>query len=95
MYVVSYDISNDKRRKKIAKEMENYGKRVQYSVFECYLDRSKYEELYHKLTILMAEETHGSIRIYRLCKTCTAQIVTIGVPDETKEKSDIDEPIII
>ena len=35
MYIVSYDITSNKLRRKIAKELENYGVRVQYSVFEC------------------------------------------------------------
>lgn len=35
--VVSYDIKNDKRRRKVMKLMEGYGERVQYSVFECHL----------------------------------------------------------
>lgn len=33
--VISYDISDDKRRCEVAKTMEGYGYRVQYSVFEC------------------------------------------------------------
>ena len=33
LYVISYDIPDDKRRKKIADLLEGYGQRVQYSVF--------------------------------------------------------------
>ena len=36
-YLISYDISNDKRRLKVMKALEDYGTRVQYSVFECWL----------------------------------------------------------
>jgi len=36
--VVSYDIVDDKRRTKLAKKLCDFGKRVQYSVFECDLD---------------------------------------------------------
>ena len=35
MYVISYDISENKIRNKVAKILEGYGKRIQYSVFEC------------------------------------------------------------
>lgn len=49
MYVISYDISSDSLRTKIAKELENYGLRVQYSVFECKIDRTRFRELYRKL----------------------------------------------
>ncbi|RJP64442.1 MAG: CRISPR-associated endonuclease Cas2, partial [Candidatus Abyssobacteria bacterium SURF_17] len=32
---VSYDVSNNKKRSKIADILKDYGHRVQYSVFEC------------------------------------------------------------
>ncbi|NET61636.1 MAG: CRISPR-associated endonuclease Cas2 [Symploca sp. SIO2E6] len=45
LYVVAYDIPDDKRCKKVSDLLEGYGKRVQYSVFECVLSQAKYEEL--------------------------------------------------
>ena len=33
--VVSYDIKNDKRRRKVMKLLEGYGERVQYREFEA------------------------------------------------------------
>ncbi|MGI0489366.1 CRISPR-associated endonuclease Cas2 [Pantanalinema rosaneae CENA516] len=45
LYVVTYDIPCDKRRKKVADLLEGYGRRVQYSVFECVLTAEKYGEL--------------------------------------------------
>lgn len=41
-YMVSYDISDDKRRTRIARALLDYGDRVQYSVFCCQLsDRER------------------------------------------------------
>jgi CRISPR-associated protein Cas2 len=37
-YLVSYDISNPKRLRRVAKVLEGFGVRLQYSVFECPLD---------------------------------------------------------
>ncbi|VAX34219.1 hypothetical protein MNBD_NITROSPIRAE03-419, partial [hydrothermal vent metagenome] len=34
--VVTYDITDDKRREQVSSELENYGMRVQKSIFECY-----------------------------------------------------------
>lgn len=34
MIVISYDISNDKKRTKFAKYLAKFGHRIQYSVFE-------------------------------------------------------------
>jgi CRISPR/Cas system-associated endoribonuclease Cas2 len=48
-YVVTYDVPCDKRRRKIAKLLEGYGQRVQYSVFECVLTDNKYQELKQRL----------------------------------------------
>lgn len=79
MYVISYDISNNKRRRKIARLMENYGTRVQYSVFECRLTKERYEELYSRLAELMEDDHEGSIRFYHLCANCVERTVTIGV----------------
>lgn len=41
-YLVGYDISDEKRLVKIAKIMQGYGSRIQYSFFHCLLsDRQK------------------------------------------------------
>ena len=37
LYIVSYDISNDKRRCKLANFLSAYGIRVQKSVFQCHV----------------------------------------------------------
>jgi len=37
-YLVSYDISDDKRLRLVAKTLEGFGYRIQYSVFECCLE---------------------------------------------------------
>jgi len=34
MYVIAYDITNDKRLRKVSKELQKYGIRVQNSTFE-------------------------------------------------------------
>ena len=79
-YLVSYDISNDKRRAKAAKILEGCGRRVQYSVFECSITSERFEILYGELLELMQEEEQGSIRIYSLCENCRKKITEIGVP---------------
>lgn len=81
MYVVSYDIENDKLRNQIAKTLLGYGKRVQYSVFECNITEKRMRELYQRLSELMTEEENGNIRFYPICKNCEVKIATIGVRD--------------
>ena len=40
--VVSYDIAEPRRLKRVAKVCQNYGVRVQYSVFECWLEEDPF-----------------------------------------------------
>lgn len=77
MYLISYDIEKDRLRNKIAKELENMGKRVQYSVFECDISKKQYDELYGKLAKLLGTE-NGSIRFYSLCVNCEAKLSVLG-----------------
>ena len=80
MYIVSYDFSSDRLRNKVVKVLLNYGKRVQYSVFECNISQKLYEQMYTKLAVLMAESEEGNIRFYHLCGKCEKEIQEIGIP---------------
>lgn len=79
MYIVSYDLSDDKLRNKVAKELKNYGRRVQYSIFECQISKKQMEQLYKKLLSVMQRENNGNIRIYYICARCMEQTQTIGI----------------
>jgi len=76
-FLVSYDICDPKRLPKVAKLMEGYGSRVQYSVFECILTERQFQELQRRLKRLIRVET-DSVRFYRLCESCRAEITIMG-----------------
>jgi len=78
LYVISYDIPNDRRRTKIAKLLEGFGQRVQYSVFECDLTDAHYQVLKGKLAKLLVLDEGDSLRVYRLCANCVSTIETQG-----------------
>lgn len=82
LYVVTYDTPCDKRRKKIADLLEGYGKRVQYSVFECVLDKDKFEELKLRLRKKIKPE-EDSVRFYPLTSYVLAQVEIWGGPPLT------------
>lgn len=69
MMLVSYDVAKDengeKRLRKVAKILENYGQRVQYSVFECLVDPGQWVELKKKLMDEINPE-FDSLRFYSL-----------------------------
>ena len=87
-YVISYDISNDRRRQRIAKILQNYGWRVQESVFEVCLDDGLRRRLERQLESAWEAEEEGSIRIYPCCKTCLDGTSGVGnlidVPADAK-----------
>ena len=87
-YVVVYDIPCDKRRKKVSDLLEGYGKRVQYSVFECVLSRSKYDELRQRLKKKIKLE-EDSVRFYPLSRHTLAQVETWGGSPVTKAPGSI------
>ncbi|WP_129678148.1 CRISPR-associated endonuclease Cas2 [Candidatus Chloroploca sp. Khr17] len=78
LYLISYDISIDRRRTRIAKILEGFGQRVQYSVFECDLEASQYQALWKKLARTIQPDEGDNLRIYRLCATCASTIAVIG-----------------
>jgi len=77
LFMISYDIVDDKRRRRVQKVLEGFGARVQFSVFECLLAVSEYSSLKEKLAPVM-DSACDSIRLYRLCKRCAAGIQQQG-----------------
>lgn len=75
--IVSYDISEDKRRTKIHNILKSYGQWVQYSIFECELTKTQYAKLRHRLSKLIKSE-EDNIRFYFLCGCCQGKIERIG-----------------
>lgn len=49
-FIVSYDISDPKRLRRVYKIMQGYGEHLQLSVFRCELDKREMVELRAKLS---------------------------------------------
>ena len=77
LYVVTYDIPCDRRRKKVSDLLEGYGRRVQYSVFECLLSAVKYKELRKRLKP-RTKDSEDSIRFYPISGHTIGQVDTWG-----------------
>jgi len=78
LYLISYDISENKRRTKLAKLLEGFGQRVLESVFECDLDAQAYRVLRRRIDWRLRPGEGDQLRIYRLCSACTAQVEVVG-----------------
>ena len=72
IYLVCFDISDNKNRDRAGKELLAYGERVQKSVFEIALRRpDNLSPIREKLTPLLDEG--DDLRFYRLCADCRSQ----------------------
>ena len=50
LHVIAYDITDDRRRQRFAGLCEDFGVRVQYSLFECWLEADDFDRLWPRLT---------------------------------------------
>jgi len=82
--VISYDITDDRRRRRIFKLMEGYGTRVQYSVFECELSGTQLKELRTRVQKLM-QPREDSVRFYMLCADDVKRVLCLGGRPLTRE----------
>lgn len=86
MYIlITYDVQTEtragqQRLRRVARVCQDYGQRVQNSVFECILTEVQLVELKHKLQQII-DATNDSIRIYYLNKNINKRIVSIGRND--------------
>jgi len=78
--VIVYDISNNKRRKKISDLLEGYGIRVNRSVFECQFKTQKIRTKLTKELSKLLNPKIDSLRIYTVCQNC--MVTSKGVCDE-------------
>ena len=72
LWMVAYDISNHKIRRRVSNHLQDHGLRVQYSVFECRLNKKQRLQLRETLSDLI--EKTDKIRWYPLCNWCEADI---------------------
>ena len=83
LYIIAYDVPDNKRRTKIHKMLCGFGEWTQYSLFECFLDAKELVRLRAKLQDLV-DPQQDSVRLYPLCEQCKGNVETIGskAPEE-------------
>lgn len=81
LILITYDISNDKRRNKVSETLEGYGTRVNFSVFECILSQAKLDKLTREIQNLI--DKTDSVRFYYLCQNCIKKSFFIGEKIDT------------
>lgn len=83
-HLVSYDIRDDRRWRRVYKILNGRGERIQYSVFRVRMSRTQLEELRWELGKILTEE--DDLMIVRLCQGC-AQRVTDSRGEEAWKKA--------
>jgi CRISPR-associated protein Cas2 len=76
-YVLCYDVRDDQRRAKVARLIDDYGNRIQYSVFEALLETEHLERLLTRLRGLIDPDT-DSVYCFPLCERCRRQVTICG-----------------
>ena len=95
LVLITYDVdtiseTGQKRLRKVAKLCQDYGQRVQNSVFECRLSEAQFVVLKNKLESTINHDL-DNIRFYFLGKNWKNRIESIG----KQMVMDIDEELII
>ena len=95
LVLITYDVNTEtasgkKRLRKVAKQCENYGRRVQNSVFECILDQAQSVMLKQSLSDIIDENT-DSLRFYYLGNKYQTKVEHVGV----ERGIAVDQPLIL
>lgn len=93
--LVSYDVAMDdskgaKRLRRVSKACQDYGQRVQYSVFECIIDPAQWTVLKDRL-IKEIDEKKDSLRFYYLGSNWRRRVEHVGA----KEPIDQEGPLVV
>ncbi|KIY23615.1 MULTISPECIES: CRISPR-associated endonuclease Cas2 [Mesobacillus] len=94
LVLITYDVSTisntgQKRLRKVSKICQNYGQRVQNSVFECVVDSTQFAALKIELANVIDKEK-DSLRFYQLGNNYKNKVEHLGI----KESVDVEGPLI-
>ena len=78
IYVIAYDIADNKRCLRVAKTLESLGYRIQESVFRLRLDNATLARVRSRLAALISD-AEDVIHIYPICSSCADHADILGV----------------
>ena len=82
--VVTYDITDDRRRMHVSDELENFGARVNFSVFECHLEAESLADLKQRLAEKI-DSSEDNVRYYVLCDAGLKKVEIHGKGQVTQD----------
>ena len=87
-FLVVYDITDNKTRKKLSDLLEGYGFRVNLSVFELTIKETKLKKLIPKIEKLV-DKKYDSVRFYNICQNCKTKSFNLCRDREIFEKIEL------
>lgn len=95
LVLVTYDVSTleeggKRRLRQVARACQDYGQRVQFSVFEIEVDPAQWAKLKARLESII-EPAHDSLRFYYLGANWSRKVEHVGA----KPAADLSGPLII
>lgn len=75
--LVAYDVTDAKRLSRVAKVCEDFGLRVQYSLFECRLEEAEFDDFWLRL-LCEIDETEDRLVAYKIDARSAKQTLTAG-----------------
>lgn len=76
--IIAYDIAASKRLRRVARICEDFGVRVEKSVFECDLDEGKFGVFWKKL-LNAFDPSEDYLVAYPVCRQCGQRVLSAGV----------------
>ncbi len=82
MLIVSYDFEDDKVRTQFSTYLKQYGRRLQYSVYEIKNSPRILNNLLKEVELRYKPRftNSDSVLIYNMCKACDGKIIRYGHP---------------
>ena len=77
IYIIAYDIADNKRRLRVAKTLESWCYRIQESVFQLRLDTATLARVRARLAALISD-SEDVIHIYPICSSCADRTDILG-----------------
>ncbi|MFC7677841.1 CRISPR-associated endonuclease Cas2 [Paenibacillus sp. GCM10028914] len=95
LVLITYDVSTlssegQRRLRRVSKLCQDYGQRVQHSVFECVVDATQFAVLKMKLIDIIDKE-QDSLRFYQLGNNYKNKVEHVGI----RESLDMEGPLIL
>jgi CRISPR-associated protein Cas2 len=84
-YLICYDVTEDRRRNRVADTLKDYGRRIQFSVFIADLDEALSHRMMEAVRRVVDPE-QDKIHVFPLCRACCARAEVMGLAETPKDE---------